>query len=165
MVTSFRFGTMEKAAIRRAEFWPRICRSGLIDHVVNEGGNEVPYSPVRSRQAGSARRFSNRRGLPNKHISGALAGAPGFSVLSGRRALRGGWSQSADCARSADAAAFLQLSLRPCVAGLEVAEVLQAVWSASEHRDVGQANDWKPQCGYSQRTPKLRKSITEKNRV
>src|SRR6476620_7012728 len=93
------------------------------------------------------------------------AGRPqGFSVLSGFLALRGG-SQSADCARNAGAAALLRLSLRPCVAGLEVAEVLQAVWLASEHRDVGQANDWKPQCGYSQRTPKLRKSITEKNRA
>ena len=87
-------------------------------------------------------------------------------LADGEESLSGGYGaaeiRSASLVCEPDNAIGKSPSLRPFVPGLEVAEVLQAVWLASEHRDVGQANDWKPQCGYSQRTPKLRKSITEK---
>jgi hypothetical protein len=82
----------------------------------------------------------------------------GFSVPSGYHTVRS-CSQPVVGARNAGAAMQLLLSLRPFAPDLEVAQALQVVEPVSQLNDLGQANDWKPQCGYSILAPELKNEL------
>ena len=103
---------------------------------------------LQSRRGGILAVHSRNSGRTTKLVYARWAPRP----PSGRRAAWGRSQSVVCCAMTAGAAPRLLLSLRPCVPGLEVAEVLQIVGSASLPEDK-EDDDHKAQCGYSYAHP------------